>query len=159
LLVDRVAQQVPFGTEGKALHVRARLTDEGRQWLDAAPSKAIEAFTPLGQIDVAPSFTPADPLGVAKLFVLRGRPVEQITFAGASALPALLAAIGIAAPGSVDGKIDDFSVELPSGPLPGSFATRPGLEQLRERLSITPHGLEVERIDGGRVLELELAPR
>lgn len=156
VLVDRVAHQVPYGTEGQQLRMRARLSDDGRAWFDAVGDvPAIEALTSLGAIDRPTSFTPADP-HLAQLFVLRGQPIEQLSFAGASALPLILHAIELAAPGSVKGDIDEFTVTLPSGPLPGQFESRPGIEMLRERLSITPHRLSIERVDGGRTLALEL---
>ena len=74
-------------------------------------------------------------------------------------MPQVLMAVELAAPGSVDGDIGDFEVALPSGPLPGELRSRPGAASLRERLSITPHRLGVELVDGGQVLELELEPR
>lgn len=160
VLVDRFAHQVPFGTEGTALHAKARLTDEGRQWLAGVEGLAAsEALTSLGQLELTPSFEPAVAAGVGQLFLLRGQPIEQLSFAGASALPLLLSAIEAAAPGSVEGGIDDFEVAVPSGPMPGQFDSRSGIEALRERLSKTPHELEVELVDGGKVVALELRPR
>lgn len=160
LLVDRFAHQVPYGTEGTVLRVRARLTDEGRDWI-AGPGKvaAFEALTGLGQSDFTPQFEPATQAGAAQLFILRGRPIEQLLFAGATALPQVLMAIELAGPGSIKGELDDFQVAVPSGPLPAELQTRPGAAELRERLSITPHQLGVELVDGGSVLELELEPR
>jgi hypothetical protein len=159
LLVDRFAHQVPFGTEGLVLHARARLTDQGRQWLDdAGEQSAVEALAGLGHLDVQPEFRPAAELGVAQLFLLRGRPVDHLLFAGANALPRVLHTIEASAPGSVDGDIDDFEVALPSGPMPG-VEGRPGAEALRERMSLAPHRLTVERVEGGRVIEVELQRR
>ncbi|PRQ08338.1 hypothetical protein [Enhygromyxa salina] len=159
LLIDRFAHQVPYGTEGTVLRVRTRLTDEGREWIAGAGDvAAFEALPGLGQADFTPQFTPASQAGAAQLFMLRGRPIEQSLFAGATGLPQVLMAIELAAPGSVEGEIDDFEVAVPSGPLPGELLSRPGLALLRERLSITPHELGVELVSGGRVLELELAP-
>ncbi|PRP92071.1 hypothetical protein ENSA5_51650 [Enhygromyxa salina] len=160
LLVDRFAHQVPYGTEGKALRVRARLTEQGRQWIgETEKVAAFEALPSLGQLDFKPQWQPAVEEGVARLFVLRGQPTERLLFAGASALPDVLAAIETSAPGSIDGDIDDFEVAVPSGPLPGEFESRPGSETLREWLSLTPHELGVELVDGGQIIELELEPR
>jgi hypothetical protein len=159
LLVDRFAHQVPYGTEGLVVRARARLTDQGRQWLDGAGElPAIEALVGLGHLDVQPEFRPATEVGVAQLFLLRGRPVDNLLFAGASALPRVLHAIEASAPSSIDGDIDDFTVALPSGPLPGVDG-RAGAEALRERMSIDPHRLAVELVDGGRVIALELQLR
>jgi hypothetical protein len=159
LLVDRFAHQVPYGTEGKVLRTRARLTDEGRGWLDAAAgSRAIDGLTNMGHLDVTPEFRPATETGVARLFLLRGQPSEQLLFAGANAMPSVLSAIEAAAPGSIDGKIDDFEVELSSGPLPG-VTGRPGAQALRERMSLEPHELEIELVEGGRVVAMELQAR
>ncbi|KIG18531.1 hypothetical protein DB30_00216 [Enhygromyxa salina] len=160
LLIDRFAHQVPYGTEGTVLRVRARLTDEGREWI-AGPGKvaAYEALTNLGQSDFTPQFEPASQVGAAQLFLLRGRPIEQTLFAGATALPQVLMAIEIAASGSLKGDIDDFQVAVPSGPLPGELQNRPGVQELRERLSISPHELAVEVVEGGSVIQLELEPR
>jgi hypothetical protein len=159
LLVDRFAHQVPYGTEGLVLHARARLTDQGRQWLGGvADLSATEALAGLGHLDVRPSFRPATEDGVARLFLLRGRPSDHLLFAGANALPRVLTAIAASAPGSIDGDIDDFVVELPSGPMPG-VEGEPGAEALRERLSITPHRLELELVEGGRVIAVELQSR
>jgi hypothetical protein len=159
LLVDRFAFQVPYGTEGLVLRGRARLTDQGRQWLDGfADTPAIEALAGLGHLDVRPEFQPARQDGVAQLFLLRGRPSDHLLFAGANALPRVLHAIEASAPGSIDGDIDDFTVALPSGPMPG-VEGRPGAEELRERLSLEPHRLEVELVEGGRVIEVELKSR
>jgi hypothetical protein len=74
-------------------------------------------------------------------------------------VPKILLALVSSDPGALDGKIDDLEVALPTGPLPGNLPSRPGLELLRERLSITAHRLTVEVVEGGRVLELELRPR
>lgn len=160
VLIDRFAHQVPYGTEGAVVQVRARLTDEGRQWI-TGPGKiaAFEALPGLGQSDFTPQFTPASEAGAAQLFILRGRPIEQILFAGATALPDVLMAIELATPGSVEGNISDFRVAIPSGPLPGEFDSRSGIQELRERLSITPYQLTVELVEGGQVLELELEPQ
>lgn len=159
LLIDRFAHQVPYGTEGLVLHARARLTDEGREWIDGAGKlSAIEALAGLGHLDLQPEFRSPTNVGVAQLFLLRGRPVDHLLFAGANALPRVLHAIEASAPGSVDGDIDDFTVALPSGPLPG-VKGQPGAEALRERLSIDPHRLAVELVEGGRVVELELQRR
>lgn len=159
LLVDRFAHQVPYGTEGRVLHARARLTDQGREWLDGAGQlPAIEALASLGHLDVQSEFQPAMTVGVGQLFLLRGRPVDHLLFAGATALPRVLHAIEANAPGSVDGDIDDFTVALPTGPLPG-VTGQPGAEALRERLSLDPHRLAVERIEGGRVVAVELQLR
>lgn len=159
LLVDRFAHQVPYGTKGLVLHARARLTDQGRQWLDGAGElSAVEALMGLAHVDVQPEFQPATELGVARLFLLRGRPIDHLLFAGANALPRVLHEIEASAPGSIDGDIDDFTIALPSGPLPG-VEGRPGAEALRERMSIHPHRLTVELVEGGRVIAVELESR
>jgi hypothetical protein len=159
LLIDRFAHQVPYGTEGLVLHARARLTDEGRQWLDGAGElSAVEALMGLTHLDVQPEFQPAMKVGVAQLFLLRGRPIDHLLFAGVNALPRVLHAIEASAPGSVDGDIDDFTVALPSGPLPGVVG-QPGAEALRERMSIAPHRLSIELVEGGRELAVELQLR
>lgn len=159
LLIDRFAHQVPYGTEGLVLRARGRLTEEGRQWLDAvAGYSAVEGIAGLGHLEVAPEFRPATEIGVARLFLLRGRPIEQLVFGGASLLPQVLTAIEASAPGSLDGKIDDFEVELPTGRLPGSQG-RAGGEALRERMSLEPHVAQFELVEGGRVIAVELEKR
>ncbi|MFO7563563.1 MAG: hypothetical protein R6X02_13030 [Enhygromyxa sp.] len=158
-MVDRLAFQVPFGTEGEVLRARMRLTDQGREWLaSVAGQRPVEAAAILSSADQPPVFEPADP-AIAQLFVLRGQPVEQSLFAGLPGAPKLWVAIAGADPRALDGKIDDFELALPTGPLPGNFASRPGLVALRERLSISPHTLAVELVEGGRVLAVELTPR
>ena len=160
LLVDRFAHQVPYGTEGQALKIRARLSDEGRRWIAGVAELDIaRALETLGQVELTPEFEAPAKTTIAPLFVLRGRAIEQLLFAGASGLPQVLLAIEAAAPGSLDGEIDDFEFELPTGPLPGDFPSRPGSRELRERLSIDPHELEGGLREGGRVLELELERR
>lgn len=159
-LADRFAHQIPYGTEGEVLRARVRLTDEGRQWIgEWAEYAAFESLSSLGQDDVVPAFEPATQDGVDRLFVLRGQPIESVLFAGVSALPKVLFAVELAASGSVDGPIGEFEVELPSGPLPGEFPTRRGIGSIRERLSKTPHELEVELVEGGREIALELTPQ
>jgi hypothetical protein len=159
LLIDRFAHQVPYGTEGLVLHARARLTDQGRQWLDGAGElSAVEALMGLAHLDVQPEFQSAIEVGVAQLFLLRGRPIDHLLFAGANALPRVLHAIEASVPGSIDGDIDDFTVALPSGPLPG-VEGQPGAEALRERMSLHPHRLAVELVEGGRVIAVELRLR
>lgn len=159
LMVDRVGYQVPYGTNGEVLDARMRLSETGRQWLAKVAGQAtIEAAAILGSAEIVPSFEAAD-AELGTQFVLRGQPIEQVLFAGPPALPKLLVAIVSANPSAIEGTIDDFEVELPSGPLPGGFASRPGIEELRERLSISAHSLDVELTEHGRVLELELAPR
>lgn len=159
LLVDRLAFQVPFGTEGKALRMHLRLTDAGRRWVGAVDGVELaDALTSLGQIDVTPSYRPARP-GFEQMFLLRGTPVDELLFAGPSALPQVLAAVEAAHPGSLDGDIDDWQAELPSGPMPGDFPSREGIRELRERLSIDEHRLEGELVEGGRVIAVELERR
>ena len=159
LMIDRVGYQVPFGTDGEVLRARMRLSDAGRQWLASVAGQGpVEAAATLASADLAPDFEPADP-DIARLFVLRGQPVEQALFAGPPGVPKLWVAIASGDPRAVDGKIDDFEIALPSGPLPGEFPSRPGLAELRERLSISAHSLAIELVDGGRVLAVELAPR
>ena len=159
LLIDRFAHQVPYGTEGQVLRARGRLTDEGRQWLDGVTGlRAADAITNLGHLEVTPEFVPAAEVGVSRQFLLRGQPTEQLLFAGASAVPQVLFAIESSAPGSLDGKIDDFEVDLPSGPLPG-VTGRAGAQALRERMSLEPYSLEIELVEGRRVVALELQRR
>lgn len=158
LLVDRVALQVPYGTDGEVLKAKLRLTEDGRRWLDAVKGmKMSQSLITLGQLEQPPRFEAARPRS-EDMFLLRGQPIEGLLFAGPTALPQVLAAVEIAAPGSVRGKTDDWKVELPSGFMPGEFPTRQGLALLRERLSLRPHELEGERVDKGRALLLELAP-
>jgi hypothetical protein len=159
LMVDRVTHQVPYGTDGEVLRVRMRLSEEGRQWLASVAGQApLEAAPGLGNAELVPAFEPAV-AGFASLFTLRGQPIEQVLFAGPPGLPKLLLAIAWSDPQAIDGEIDDLELELPSGPLPGEFPTRPGLGLLRERLSITAHSLSVELVEGGRTLAVELEPR
>lgn len=158
-MIDRVAHQVPYGTDGEILRARMRLSDQGREWLASVSGQAVlEGVPALGNADLVPTFEPAVS-GFAELFTLRGQPIEQALFAGPPGVPKLLLAIGSVDARAIDGEIDDFEIALPTGPLPGSFPSRPGLQLLRERLSITAHTLKVELVDGGRTLALELAPR
>lgn len=158
-MIDRLAYQIPFGTDGEILRARMRLTDQGREWLAAVEGqRPVEAAATLTAVDLAPTFEPAEP-SIARLFTLRGQPIEQALFAGLPGVPKLWVAIASIDPRAIDGKIDEFELALPSGPLPGEFPTRAGLEELRERLSITAYSLAVELVEGGRVLEVELAPR
>jgi len=159
LVVDRVAYQIPYGTEGRALAARMRLSEDGRRWLAAvAGQPAIEALASLGREDVAPVFEAAEP-GFGPGFVLRGQPIEQLLFAGPSGLPKVLVAIEGPAPGAIAGTIEDFEVQLPTGPLPGGFPSRAGIAELRERVSISAYSLKVELGDRGRVVSLKLSPR
>jgi hypothetical protein len=159
LLVDRITVQVPFGTDGESVRARMRLSDEGRQRLaSVARQGPVEAASALAADDFAPVFVPAV-AGFSDVFVLRGQPVEQALFAGVSSMPALLVAIAAAVPKAVSGKIDDFELDIPAGPLPGGFPTRAGLSELRDRLSLSPHTLEWELVDGGRTVALELERR
>jgi hypothetical protein len=157
LLVDRVTLQVRFGTEGQRMLVRLRLDDAGRSWLAGAEGLDLrDAITGLGAVEQTPAFEPAAP---GFPFVLRGRPIEQVVFAGLSAGPKLLDAIEAQQPGSVEGEADDFEVLVPSGPLPGGFEGRPGTEELREMLTLVPHRLRGDVVERGRVLELDLEPK
>jgi hypothetical protein len=156
LLVDRLTLQVPFGSEGERLVARLRLNDEGRLWFAGAEGLELrDAITGLGAIEQTPVFEPAAP---GYPFVLRGRPLEQVLFAGPSAGPKLLAAIEAQVPGSLEGEADDFEVQVPSGPLPGGFESRAGTAELREKLTLEPHRLCGALVERGRVLALELVP-
>jgi hypothetical protein len=158
-MVDRLGYQVPYGTEGEVLTARLELSEAGRGWLAAVAGQTpLEAATSLGQADVVPVFAAAEP-GFAAQFVLRGQAIEQMLFAGPPGLPKLLLAIAAADPKALAGELDDFRVELPTGPLPGGFPSRPGVTELRERLSIAAHRLAVKLEDRGRVLALELKRR
>lgn len=157
LLVDRFSLQVPFGSEGERLRARLRLTDEGRRWLAGGEGLELrDALPGLAAIEVAPSFTSALP---DLQFVLRGQPIEQVLFAGPSAAPELFAAIEAQQPGSLAGEVDEFELDIPSGPLPGGFAGREGTHEWRERLSLQPHRLVGEQVEGGRVLAIDVSPR
>lgn len=159
LVVDRVAYQVPYGTEGEVLRARMRLSDQGRQWLSSVAGQSpVTAAATLASADIVPAFEPAIP-GFTELFVLRGRAIEQLLFAGPTGLPKLLVALASVDPKAIDGEIDDFEIDLPTGPLPGNFPSRTGVEELRERVSYSPHSLAIELVDGGRTLTLELEPR
>jgi hypothetical protein len=159
LMTDRVAHQVPYGTDGEVLRARMRLSEQGREWLaSVAEQGVLEAAPALGNGELVPSFEAATP-AFAGLFTLRGQPIEQALFAGPTGLPKLLLALGSIDARAIDGEVDDFKIELPTGPLPGNFPSRPGLQLLRERVSVGAHVLKVELVDGGRTLELELEPR
>jgi hypothetical protein len=159
LVVDRIGFQVLYGSEGEALRARLRLTDEGRQWLaSVAKQSPVSAAATLSAIDVTPSFAAGTP-GFASLFLLRGQPIEQALFAGPPGVPKLLVAIGSTTPAAIDGVVGEFEVELPTGPLPGQFGTRRGLAELRERISVAGHRVDVELVDGGGTLALELSRR
>lgn len=159
LLIDRVTHQVPYGTDGEVLRARMRLSEQGREWLASVRKhEVLDAVPALGHLDREPSFEPAEP-GFAELFTLRGQPIEQALFAGPAGVPKLLLAIASTDARALDGTIEDFEIALPTGPLPGGYPTRPGLQLLRERLSIRAHSLAIELVDGGRTLALELAPR
>lgn len=156
LLVDRISLQVPFGSEGERLVARMRLNDEGRRWLAGGAGLELrDALAGLGVVELPPSFVPAQP---DMPFVLRGQPLEQLLFASPSAAPGLFDALEASRPGSIAGEVDEFEIHLPSGPLPDGVQLREGSDELRERLSLAPHRLEVEQIEGGRVLAIELAP-
>lgn len=156
LLVDRISLQVPFGSEGEQLVARMRLSDEGRRWLAGGAGLELrDALAGLAVLEQTPSFAPALP---GMPFVLRGQPLEQLLFAGPSAAPGLFAVLAAGRPGSVEGEVDEFEIHLPSGPLPAEIIAREGSDELRERLSLAPHRLEVEQIEGGRVLAIELEP-
>ncbi len=156
LLVDRLTVQVAFGSEGERLLARLRLTDEGRRWLASGEGLDLrDAIVGLGAVEKTPEFEPATP---GHRFMLRGQPLEQVLFAGPSAGPKLFAAIEAERPGSVEGEVDDFEVRIPSGPLPGGFEGRAGTNELREILTVVPHRLRGDMIEGGRVLALEFEP-
>lgn len=155
-MIDRLTLQVPFGTEGERLRARLRLSEDGRRWLDASEGMALtDALGQLANYEQVPRFRPALP-GVG--FLLRGQPSEQVLFAGPTALPKLLVAIEAASPGSVSGDLDDWQVDLPAGPMPGDFASRAGSQELREWLSLEPHRMQVELVERGRVVAVELEP-
>ncbi|NVB39179.1 hypothetical protein G6O69_15155 [Pseudenhygromyxa sp. WMMC2535] len=159
LLVDRISLQVPFGTEGKRLRAYLRLTEQGRQWASAAADTSlVEALSTLGLGEFVPEYEPTRK-GVEALFLLRGTPVEQLLFAGPTALPKVLAAVEAANPGSVEGSIESWEVEFPVGALPSQLETRAGAEGLRERLAMEPHELRGELVDEGRAIRLALEPR
>jgi hypothetical protein len=67
-----------------------------------------------------PVFQPAV-AGFEQLFVLRGQEIEQLLFAGPPGMPKLLVAIAAANPKGIDGEIDEFEIELPTGRCPASL--------------------------------------
>jgi hypothetical protein len=69
-------------------------------------------------------------------------------------------AVAAAQPGSLTGTGQAWSVEIPSGPLPGQFTvTREGLRRLRERLSKTPHTVTASLAADRSYVDLSLNPR
>lgn len=154
-LVDRLAIQVPFGSEGEVLRARLALTTAGETWLEAfGDGELFMGLAGARAQDVSPEFAAADD---DPGFVFRGQPIEGTVFAGLNALPAVLDEVEQAEPGSVVGARASWRVELPAGPLPGGLATRSGLAPLRERLSKRRHRLTASL--SADVLDLELRPR
>lgn len=150
---DTVTVHAPFDASELTAHVV--LSDLGVTWAQGLERGPVSpTLSELGGSDVVPTYAAArsDPA-----FVLRGTPIEQVVFAGFHALPTIAAAMEMAVPNSVRGELDDFVVDVPTGPLPGELATRAGLAQLRERLSLDPQRLRVEI--GTTTMDLRLSAR
>jgi hypothetical protein len=156
-LVDRVAVQVPFGTDGAGLAVRARLSEEGASWLRVAHEHAVfaAAFITLSERDEAGS-PPAGEDGGG--FWLRGTPWAATLFSAPVGFVDVLRSIEESAPGSVTGAASAFEAKIPAGPLPGDHATAPGLKPLRQRLSLASHVLRGTIAQDGTVVDLRLDP-
>jgi hypothetical protein len=154
-IFDRVAVAVPFGHDGRRARLRGRLGLEGTSWLaPASQGQLSEHLRVLSESDVEPQFefASADPG-----FVLRGKDIDIVWFRGGPAFAHLLGALEQAASSNVQGSIDSFAIEIPSGPLPSELGVRGKLGEVRERLTLVPHRLE------GRVVadtvELDIGPR
>lgn len=157
IVFDRVTFQVPFGTEGKVAEAKLRVSDEGQQWL-AGLSKApvVPGLPEVVASPVVPAFRPG---GDDPGFLLRGRPPDTVWFAGVHAFVEILREIENVQPGSMEGTGRDWTLTIPSGPLPGEFETREGLKRLRERLSKTRHTLHGRLSADHGTLELTLSPK
>ncbi len=152
---DRVTLLVPFGHEGNTVRGRMRLSDVGKAWVSGLGEAPLSPR--LEELETPPVVANAKLGGPDPGFLVRGQPLDLIWFSGAQAWVEIMRAIELEAPGSVGGEGRQWTMKIPSGPLPGEFGTLPGLKRLRERLSKDRHTLSgTLKADE---LELGLAPR
>lgn len=129
--VERVAVQAPFGQEGRALRVAARLTDDGKLWATAMRDEALGSD--LSVLDLSgemphfkPAATPSPP------FVLRGTAANRTLVHGLHRMADAMKAVELTAPGAIEGKSKAWSFRIPQGmTLPAEV--RPLAEQVLER--------------------------
>jgi hypothetical protein len=158
VLVDRVTVQAPFGREGQVLRARLELSPEGEQWTQTLPSSVLSpTLEEIDPSDEVVSFTA--PRGMALPFYLRGGVTEAFWIHGIHGISEVAARIERAYPSAIAGKIDDFQVDIPAGPLPEDLDVHPELAELTELLGEKPHRLSGGLTDGRTVFELRLAPR
>lgn len=158
VVFDRVTFQVPFGEQGETARAVLRLSEEGRTWVSGMGEDLI--VNALDTVQVSALEPALAPGGRDPGFLSRGRSPDRIWFAGAHQFVEIVRAIEYAAAGSIRGSGAQWTLTIPSGPLPGEFFDTPEeLKRLRERLSKRRHELGVQ-IDHeqGRV-ELTLEPR
>jgi hypothetical protein len=137
---------------------------EARVLLSDAAAEKFRSASGGGLSDFARAVTsevrPADTAGVEPSplpSVYRDTAVGVTWFSSMRAFFQALVDLETSLPGSVDGNPTAFSIELPSGPLPGGHAYPEGMMPLMTRLSVRRHKLEGS-LDGS-YLNLVLAPR
>ncbi len=155
-VVEHAAVQAPFGTRGTELVARFELSEAGREWAQAIPNQVLSpTLDELGTPLLVP-FAP--PEGLTPLpFVLRGTWIERVWAYGPRLVPPSLAAVEMANPGAISGKVEDFSIDLRSPPA-DIFPEDDALDRLRARLAERPHvlrgGFDAERTE----IRVHLAP-
>jgi hypothetical protein len=160
--VDRVAYQAPFGREGEALMVKAQLTELGTKWAQGtvgavlSPTMIELGLTP----QEPPSFTPPSPDTSKQIsYVGRG---TQVQFAGVHGLrmaPEVFAAIERTHPGTIQGKGDEWAMEIPKADLTGAVGPGGPFSGLREMFTRKPYKVTLSFPPERDVVDLRAAPR
>lgn len=161
-LVDAVTLQGRFGTQGKELRARLRLSEAGQLWAQTLGEGLLgpqpEA---LGlALDPAAPSSLAEALDGELAFVAHGRPPERLVLDGLLRAPSLLRTLEMHHPSTVSGRLDAWDVSLPAGAVAPGGTVLPPLE-LRawsERVAAEPYRLRTSFDAPRHHIDVTLSP-
>jgi hypothetical protein len=159
-LVDAVTLQGRFGTEGKELRARLRLSDAGQLWAQTLGDGL------LGPQPEALGLEPAVPSSLAEAldgelaFVAHGHPPERLVLDGLERAPSLLRTLEMHHPSAVGGRLDAWDVSLPAGALAPGGTVLPPLElgAWSERVGAEPYRLRTSFDARRHHIDVTLSP-
>jgi len=157
--VQRVAVQAPFGSDGRALRLKAQLTPAGGLWATAMADAPLGGDrSALGLSGETPRFQPA-PEGAPE-FVLRGTPTNTVLVHGIHATASVLDRVEAFAPGSVNGTTYEWDVVLPQGALAhgGAIVPAPGLKGIATEVMERDYRLKVKIDEKTGTITADIAP-
>lgn len=153
--IESVAIAAPFGKQGQQLVARVELTPEGTGWASLLTSSDL---TPgLDALGLEPVELPA--ADSALPYPLAGTRFESSVVYGLEAMPALMDAIESRYPGAIQGTAKAWTFVMPLSNLDGLVDPDAGFTGLRTSFAERVYEVNVEVVEEGRALQVEVAPQ